>query len=213
MATIFLDLDGTLTDSKQGITRCFQHAMAELGLPVPAADSLNWVIGPPLIEAFARLGAPDPDAAIAVFRQRFATVGLFENRVYDGIPEALAALVALGHTLCLATSKPEVFARRITARFGLDTVLRHQVGASLDASRTSKRDVLAHAVSLSGAAPDRAVMVGDRHHDIDAARDLGLASVGVLWGYGARKELSAAARLCTDPGALVAEIGAALAGA
>lgn len=199
MATLFLDLDGTLSDPKEGTTRSIAHAMQKLGLPVPDPDSLDWAIGPPLYDSFARLGAPDPVEAVRFYRERYATVGLLENRIYDGIPEALAGLGAAGHKMCLATSKPEKFARRITAHFGLDVYLAEQAGASLDQSRNSKVDVLQHALALMGAAPETSVMVGDTKFDIEAANLLGLRSVGVMWGFGGAQDLQAATALCGHP--------------
>ena len=117
--TVFLDLDGTLTDPKPGITGSIAHAMAKLGLPCPPADELTFAIGPALLDTFARLGAPDPEQALEYYREVYATTGLLENRVYDGIPEVLTTLRAAGQTMHLATAKPHVYARQITAHFDL----------------------------------------------------------------------------------------------
>lgn len=184
MATIFLDLDGTLTDSQPGIVRSVRHALAALALPVPEERDLNWVIGPPLIESFATLGAPDPAEALALYRARYTDVGLLENRVYDGIPDALARLRNAGAALCLATAKPHAYARRITAHFGLAPNFVHEFGPELDGTRNDKAELLAHALEVTGAAPEACVMVGDRSHDIRAARAVGMRSVWVSWGYG-----------------------------
>lgn len=206
MATIFLDLDGTLTDPKPGITRSVVHALESLGLEAPDADSLDWVIGPPLLWSFERLGAPDPEAAVAAYRARYADVGLYENQVFDGIPELLAGLRAEGHVLHLATAKPHVYAHRITAHFGLAQHLTREFGPELDGTRNDKGELLAYALQITGARVDESVMIGDRHHDIDAARAVGMKAIGVLWGYGPREELAGADHLCAAPG----EIGPAV---
>ncbi|WP_212522722.1 HAD hydrolase-like protein [Actibacterium sp. MT2.3-13A] len=206
MPTVFLDLDGTLTDPKPGITRSVVHALESLGLGAPDPDSLNWVIGPPLVESFEKLGAPDPQAALAAYRARYTDVGLYENRVFDGIPEVLAGLRAAGHVLHLATAKPHVYARRITAHFGLARHLTLEFGPELDGTRNDKADLLTHALEITGARAEASVMIGDRHHDIDAARAVGMKAIGVLWGYGPRAELAGADRLVATP----AEIGPAV---
>lgn len=207
---VFLDLDGTLTDPFEGIVQSVIYALNKLGKPAPDAQDLAWVIGPPLVDSFAQLGVADPDLAVTYYRERFATIGLYENRVYAGIPEALAHLQAEGHQMCLATSKPEVFARKITAHFGLDTYLGAQCGASLDRSRNTKTAVLQYALDLTGADAGRAVMVGDRHHDFEAARALGLPAVAVTWGYGAAAEYDLADISCAAPADLPAAIQTAL---
>lgn len=199
MAWIFLDLDGTLTDPAEGIIGSLLYALEKMGQPRPDPAGLGWVIGPPLRDSFETLGVPDPEAAVAAYRERFATEGLFENRVYEGIPEAMHTLRAAGHSLALATSKPQIFARRITDHFGLAPMLSVQAGATLDGRLSSKTDILAHAIADTGADPALSVMVGDRSYDIDAARALGVASIGVRWGYGTGAELSAADAICDTP--------------
>jgi phosphoglycolate phosphatase len=206
MADVFLDLDGTLTDPKPGITGSVIHALTVLGLPAPHPDDLTWVIGPPLIDSFATLGAPDPALALQHYRARFADIGLFENAVYRDVPEVLQALRDAGHRLFLATAKPHVYATRITAHFGLDRHLDAQFGPELDGTLSDKRDLLAHAVRVTGANPSNSVMIGDRHHDIDAARAVGMASIGVTWGYGAAAEHDRADAVCETVGALPALI-------
>lgn len=207
--TVFLDLDGTLTDSRPGITRSVIHALESLGMTAPDPDDLDWLIGPPLIDSFARLGTPDPQAALRIYRERYASVGLFENRVYDGIPEALAALGGR-YRLCLATAKPRVYATRITAHFGLDGYLAAEFGPELDGTRGDKGVLLAHALETLDVSADICVMIGDRHHDIDAANAVGMASVGVTWGFGGAGELNRAGALCDRPEALAATVDALL---
>ena len=184
MAHVFLDLDGTLTDPKPGITRSVIHALECMGLDAPVPDELDWVIGPALVDSFARLGVKDVQAALGHYRMRYADVGLFENTPYDGVEAALTALQGAGKTLCVATAKPHVYARRITKHFGLARFMAHEFGPELDGTRNDKGELLAHALELTGVDPRTAVMVGDRHHDIDAARAVGMQAVAVRWGYG-----------------------------
>ena len=209
MRTVFLDLDGTLTDSAPGIVASVIHALDSLGLETPAPDALGWVVGPALVDSFARLGAPDPQQALTLYRARYATIGLYENRVYDGIPAALETL-ASRYQLCLATAKPQAYATRITAHFGLSGWLAHEFGPELDGTRNDKGELLAHALDSLGLDAGDCVMVGDRHHDIDAAARVGMASIGVGWGYGSDDELAHAGALCDSPATLAATVAAVL---
>ena len=199
-AWAFLDLDGTLTDAGPGITRSIAYALERLDLPVPDQAGLDALVGPPLWEVYPALGVAeaDVDRAVALYRERYTDVGLFENRVYDGAFEMIEALREAGFRLALATSKPLAYASRITAHFGIDARLDAQFGSELDGARSDKRDLLAHAVAETGADPARSVMLGDRMHDARGALHNGLAALGALWGYGTREELEAA-------GAAVAE--------
>ncbi|PHQ96614.1 MAG: HAD family hydrolase [Marinosulfonomonas sp.] len=206
MKTVFLDLDGTLTDPKPGITKSFIYALENLGLPTPAPDDLEWVIGPALLDSFARLQVDDPQIAVDLYRECYTRDGLFENRVYDGIPDLLSGLRDAGYTMCLATAKPHAYARKITAHFGLAEYLTHEFGPELDGTRNNKGDLLAYALDLTGYDAHNSIMIGDRHHDIDAARAVGMKSVGVTWGYGSLDELSAADAICQTPAALAATI-------
>jgi phosphoglycolate phosphatase len=203
MRIVFLDLDGTLTDPKPGITRSIRHALHTLGREAPPEDALTWCIGPPLLQSFVHLLGDEALAgrALALYRERFAKTGLYENRVYAGVPEMLKRLRDAGFRLFLATSKPHVFASRITAHFGLDRWLDGAFGSELDGTRTDKTALLAHALEETGAEPGQAVMLGDREHDIIGARNNGVAGVGALWGYGTQAELQAAGAtwLATNP--------------
>jgi phosphoglycolate phosphatase len=194
IALVLLDLDGTLTDPYDGITRCVSYALEELGRPRLGQRELRSFIGPPLQDQFASLGLDDSevDRAVELYRERFRDVGLFENRVYDGIPEALAALAALPLRLALATSKPTPFAQRIVEHFGLDAHLDLVAGATLDGSRRTKADVIRFALTTLAVDPATAVMVGDREQDIVGARTMGLSSIGVTWGYAEPDELGTA---------------------
>jgi phosphoglycolate phosphatase len=209
MKTVFLDLDGTLTDSAPGIITSVIHALDALGLDAPAPQELGWVIGPALLDSFTRLGVPDPQAALQLYRARYTTVGLFENTVYPGIPAAMSTLA--GHyRLCLATAKPHAYATRITAHFDLARLLAHEFGPELDGTRNDKGELLAYALDRLGLDAGDCVMVGDRHHDIDAARTVGMAAVAVTWGYGAPGEHAGADRICTTPGGLAEAVTAVL---
>jgi phosphoglycolate phosphatase len=139
---LLFDLDGTLTDPFTGITKCISYALNMLDRKLPPGESLRWCIGPPLKDSFAKLLASDDDAlterAVAFYRERFGTVGLFENEVYDGIPEVLEALQKNGHTLYVATSKPVVYAKRIIDHFGLHRYFKWIFGSELDGTRSDK---------------------------------------------------------------------------
>ena len=190
---LLFDLDGTLTDPGAGITRCVQHALSALDRPVPS--SLTWCVGPPLRDSFAELlGAADPeilDRAIELYRERFVSVGMFENTVYPGVASCLGELRKGGHRLRVVTSKPHVYARRILDHFGLSEAFISVHGSELSGEFAEKADLIRHVLSTEKF-EDRPWMVGDRRHDIEAAHANGLPSVGVLWGYGSRAELEAA---------------------
>lgn len=203
---VFLDLDGTLTDPKPGITKSFIYALDKLGLPTPDPDDLEWVIGPALLDSFAQLGVEDPQVGVELYRERYTKDGLFENKVYDGIPEILSGLQKAGYVMCLATAKPHAYARKITAHFGLSQYLTHEFGPELDGTRNNNGDLLAYALDLTGYDAKSAIMIGDRHHDFDAARAVGMKSIGVTWGYGSNDELALADVICSTPAALEAAI-------
>ncbi|MBI5320534.1 HAD family hydrolase [Bradyrhizobium sp.] len=205
MDTIFFDLDGTLTDPKPGITRSLQYALERLGRPVPAQDELTWCIGPPLRTSLVKLlgGEEDADRGVALYRERFGDVGLFENSLYPEIEATLAALKPRAR-LFVATSKAHVYADRIIDHFGLRPHFEYVFGAELDGTRAHKGDLLAFALERTGTDPARAVMIGDRSHDIVGARVNGIGGIGVLYGYGSREELTeaGAAHLCATPRAI-----------
>lgn len=219
-ARVFLDLDGTLTDPAVGITRSIRHALAALGRPVPPERQLTWCIGPPLQDSLMALLDGDTAMAaraLALYRERFAAVGIYENAVHTGIQPVLADLSAAGLRLYVATSKPHVYARQIVTRFGFDRWVSGVFGAELDGIRAHKPELLAHALAVTGgAAPNgapAAVMVGDRRHDIAGARANGIRAVGVLWGYGDRAELVAAGadRIVATPAELAPAVRALVA--
>jgi phosphoglycolate phosphatase len=208
MNAILFDLDGTLTDPREGITRSLAHALERMGVAAPPLDELTFAIGPPLRDSLARLLGTDArdavERALAFYRERFADVGLFENAPYEGIAESLAALNADGATLLVATSKPRIYAERIVRHFGLDAHFIAVHGCELDGTREDKRELLAHLLPRHGIAPEACVMVGDRDVDMRAALHHGALGLGVLWGYGSREELTEAGAhaLCAAPSEL-----------
>ena len=193
---LLFDLDGTLTDPFPGITRSIQHALASLEVLPPSAEHLGWCIGPPLKKSFATLLGPEKehlaDEALGKYRERFGTIGLFENAVYAGIVETLEELQRGGHTIRVATSKPTVFARRIIEHFGLGGYFLSVDGSELNGSRTEKTDLIAYILERECIRPEEAVMIGDREYDMRGASHNGVRGLGVLWGYGTREELQAA---------------------
>jgi len=201
MKTVFLDLDGTLTDAGPGIIASVVHALEELGHAAPPRDTLDWVVGPALVDTFARLGVPNPHEALALYRARYTDVGLFENAVYPGVSEMLETL-STSYRLCLATAKPHVYATRITDHFGLNRHLFSEFGPELDGTRNDKGELLDHALETLGLIASDCVMVGDRHHDFDAAERVGMRSIAVTWGYGAPEEYRRADQVCDTPSAL-----------
>lgn len=193
---LLFDLDGTLTDPMLGITRSVQYALRRFGIEVDDLRTLCRFIGPPLKESFRDFyGMDDEQAtrAVALTREYFAPRGIFENRLYEGIPELLTELQAAGYVLAMATSKPEPFARQIAEHFHLADRFTLIGGATMDGTRTAKRDVVRYVLgALDVEDPTAAVMIGDRRYDIEGAAAEGIASIGVLWGYGSREELAAA---------------------
>jgi phosphoglycolate phosphatase len=190
--TILFDLDGTLTDPYVGIARSFAFAMDAIGRPLAADYNYAPCIGPPMRDAIARLVGDDSDLqarAIVAYRERYATVGLFENVVYDGIVDMLHALAG-SFRLLLCTSKPHVFATRILDRFGLADFFATVYGAELDGTRGDKSELMAWLLERERIASHDAIMIGDRSYDIIAAKNNGVAAAGVLWGYGSPAELS-----------------------
>jgi phosphoglycolate phosphatase len=210
MDTIFFDLDGTLTDPKPGITGSIQYALQKLELPVPTQDELTWCIGPPLRASFVTIlgGERLADRAVALYRERFSDVGLYENSVYPDIEHVLATLRASPRRLFVATSKPRVFAERIIDHFGLTGHFEYVFGSELDGTRVNKSELLAYAIETTGADASQTLMIGDRSHDIVGARNNGIRGIGVLYGYGSEEELvgAGASHVCASPRALLEHI-------
>ncbi len=193
---LLFDLDGTLTDPKPGIIQSIQHALRKLKRPVPSEEELLWCIGPPLRENFATLlSSSEPallEQAVAFYRERFEAVGMFENQVYPGVTEMLARLEQMKYTLLVATSKPRVYAQKIVVHFGLAEYLDSIYGSELDGQRTDKRELLGFILTREAISADRALMIGDRRHDIVGAKHNGMWAGGVTYGYGTREELTMA---------------------
>ncbi len=194
---VLFDLDGTLTDPGLGITNSVMYALREFGIPVGARESYYRYIGPPLIESFERYeGVSHEDALelVRLYRVYFADTGIFENEVYDGIPALLADLKRCGVTLSLATSKPDIFSLRILEHFNLRQYFDYAACSTMDETRTNKAEVVAYALELMGkkASALKALMVGDRKHDIIGAKANGVEAAGVTYGYGSREELLSA---------------------
>lgn len=188
--TVLFDLDGTLTDSGEGIINCAALALEHFGLPIPSREEMRTFVGPPLHETFLSFGVPadKTDEAIRVYRSRYIPTGMFENTPYPGIRELLEALKSEGYSLYVATSKPEEMSVTILERFGLAPYFERICGASTDTSRSTKDAVIAYLLEQSGAKEDM-VMVGDTKYDIIGAKAHGIPGIGVSWGYGSVEEM------------------------
>ena len=208
--TVLFDLDGTLTDSRAGITACIRHALEKLGRACPDDDALATYIGPPLRGTLSTLldtrDAALIEEALAHYRTRYDDVGLFENRVYDGVPEMLDATARLAPAMFVATAKPVHAAVRIVGHFDLARHFRSVHGAEPGGRFDAKVDLLAHLLETGVIRAETSVMVGDRSSDISAAKINGIRSIGARWGYGERRELADAGAdlLCESPRALAA---------
>jgi len=182
---IFFDLDGTLTDSGEGIINCAILALEHFGLPIPSREEMGVFVGPPLDKTFIQFGVPREKAqeAIDVFRSRYLVVGKYENHPYPGIHDLLKRLKEQGHRLFVATSKPEETAVDILRKFELAPFFEEICGASFDESRAHKAQVIAYLLERIGT-PENILMVGDTEFDVIGAKAHGIATVGVSWGYG-----------------------------
>ncbi|CAN3129734.1 HAD hydrolase-like protein [Mycobacterium sp. smrl_JER01] len=184
---VIFDLDGTLTDSAEGIVASFRHALQAVGAAVPDGDLVSRIVGPPMHVTLRSLRLGEhADAAIAAYRADYTSRGWSMNRPFTGIPAVLADLQAAGVRLAVATSKVETTAQRILAHFGLDRHFEVIAGASPDGSRAAKADVVARALGQLAPIPERVVMVGDRAHDVEGAAAHGIGTIVVGWGYGHR---------------------------
>ncbi len=199
---VIFDLDGTLTDSADGIVASFRHALTEVGAEPPEGDLAGRIVGPPMHHTMAEMGLGDRvDDAVAAYRADYTSRGWAMNTVFDGVTELLSDLRQAGVRLAVATSKAEPTALRILEHFDMAGHFDVIAGASLDGTRAAKSEVLAHALSQLRPLPDRVLMVGDRAHDVDGAAEHGIATVVVGWGYGGA---DFAGRVGTEPAAHVA---------
>ena len=214
---VLIDLDGTISDSSPGIARSLQHAFSVCGYEPPTDEQVRTVIGPPFEVGLPTLGIPvdDIERVVWAYRSRYEDTGLFENTVYPGIAEMLDELVAAGHTLSLATAKPEPTAKRIIEHFGFTHHFAVQAGATIEVGtgRRTKAEVIEYAlISLGLGATDlpRVVMVGDRDHDVEGAHLNRIDCIGVTWGFGSPGELetAGASALVDTPAEVAAAVAA-----
>lgn len=209
MKNILFDLDGTLTDSGEGIINCAWLALSHFGLPLPDRETMRVFVGPPLRDSFLRFGVPEPDVekAIEIYRSRYVPTGMFENTPYPGIRAMLAALKAAGHHLYVATAKPEEMATAILKKFELASYFERIFGASMDNSRDSKDRVIAYALEQINTSAET-IMVGDTAYDVEGAAVHGLSCIGVSWGYGKIEDMvrAGAISIADSPAALMEQL-------
>lgn len=192
MKHVYFDLDGTLTDPYEGITKCILYALDELGFPHPSDEYLYSCIGPSLYISFPEMVGEDlTPKAIDLYRERFNDVGWLENIPYEGIHATLAAVASAGHTLYVATSKPRIAAKRIVEHFEMGRYFERVFGCELDGTHSNKADLLRYAIGENPDTDSR-VMIGDRKHDLIGATANGIHPIGVAYGYGSMDELNAA---------------------
>lgn len=211
---VIFDLDGTLTDSAEGIVASFLHALSHVGADVPDGDLAAQIVGPPMDETMRAMGLDDlAEEAIAAYRADYGTRGWAMNTLFDGIAALLADLRAAGVRMAVATSKLEPTALRILAHFDLERYFEVVAGASPDGSRKGKEEVLAHALAQLQPLPERVLMVGDRSHDVEGAAAHGIDTVVVGWGYGQSDFADPAthvATTCVKHAATIADLRRAL---
>lgn len=207
-SNVFFDLDGTLTDPRVGIVRSVQHAFRCLGRAAPREEDLLTWIGPPLIDSFREhVGAELADAAVAHYRERFGTLGLYENVLYPDVPSTLKNLINKGFLLFIVTSKPTAYAEPIARHFALAEFFTGIYGSELDGRLANKADLIAHVLKQELIDHKSVVMIGDRRHDIDGARANSVRSIGALWGFGSRAELAGADATCARFGDIPDRLG------
>ena len=190
---VFFDLDGTISDSAQGIVNAVVYALEGMGAPVGDREALKQFVGPPLVDSFTSYCGFDKtqaEEAIRRFREYYREKGILENTMYDGMEELFKTLKKGGKKLVLATSKPEDFARKILTRYGVTDYFEYIAGSLFDETRIKKEEVIDYAIKTLGIEdPSKIIMVGDRRHDVEGAAVFGIDCIGVLYGYGSREEL------------------------
>ena len=178
------------------------HAFSSIGRGDLAQGDLDWMIGPPFVDSFKKLGLTDPEPAIIAYREHYRAKGMFDAAVYDGVPAMLESLQDQGFRLYLATAKPHAYAREITAHFGIAPRMTAEFGPELDGTRNWKGDLLRYALDITGESASTSIMVGDRHHDMAAASEVGMTAVAVSWGYGLPEEWAGAHSIIDHPAML-----------
>jgi len=190
---ILFDLDGTLTDPAEGITKCIAYALEAKGIHTADLSTLKPLIGPPLKESFMRqFGFEETEALACVekYRERFSTLGLYENLLFDRVPELLEGLKTKDYRVYLATSKPEIFAHQILKHFQIDKYFDFAGGSTLDDTRPTKTSVIQYVMENANLSnPADCIMIGDRKHDLIGAKETGMDAIAVLYGYGSKEEL------------------------
>ena len=194
---ILIDLDGTLTDPKVGITTSARYGLEKVGHTISEDTNIDWIIGPPLKASLAKILNVDADDTLAeqalmAYRERFAVTGLYENHVFEGVAETLVELKRRGYRLFLATAKPTVYAKQILEHFNLAQYFTEIYGSELNGDRTNKGELIQYILEQQGIQADQCIMVGDREHDIFGARHNGIESIAVKYGYGSEIELQQA---------------------
>lgn len=194
---ILFDLDGTLTESGEGITKSVQYALERIGKPEPDLEKLKVFVGPPLMEMFMKYAQIDEEIAkkaVEIYRERYSVTGIFENAVYPGIEDMLAQLEKKGYILAVASSKPEVYVRQILDHFGLTRYFAEIGGSEMSGRRTNKTEVIEEVLKRLNMDKHRnqVIMVGDKEHDVYGARKAGLECIAVSFGYGTEEELKKA---------------------
>lgn len=193
-SVLLFDLDGTLTDPGEGIRNSVSYALQKYGITVTEQELLNRFIGPPLQEGFREFYGFSPKEAlraVGYYREYYGKRGIFQNKLYEGIPEMLEKLQANGITLLVATSKPELYAKEIIQHFHLESFFLYIAGGNMDGTRCKKQEVISYALHTCHFDDKKGIaMVGDRRHDIEGAKLCGIDSIGVLYGYGSKKELT-----------------------
>lgn len=192
---LLIDLDGTLTDPKVGITTSARYGLNKVGHPIHDNENIDWIIGPPLKASLAKLLNVDvndtlAEQALLGYRERFAVTGLFENHLFEDVAATLAELKQRGYKLFLATAKPEIYAKQILEHFNLIQYFDYSYGSELNGDRTNKGDLIAYILEKEQLQPEECLMVGDREHDILGARRNGIETIAVEYGYGSDQELT-----------------------
>ena len=194
---ILIDLDGTLTDPKVGITTSARYGLEKIGHPISDEINIDWIIGPPLKASLAKILNVEADHVLAEqalmgYRERFAVKGLYENHVFEGVAETLAELKRRGYRLFVATAKPTVYAKQILEHFDLAQYFTDIHGSELNGDRTNKAELIQYILAQQQLQADQCMMVGDREHDIFGARHNGIETIAVSYGYGSQEELEVA---------------------